>query len=124
MTDPMDLIYELLDAGEVAEARALAKDQAYMAPEVIEARYQQLRAARIPGMPRFWLVCCPSGPPPPRFKHGSETAAQGEAERMAETYPGQHFYVVEAKSRLLCKIRPVAITPCSGEPQGHDDIPF
>jgi len=128
MTHPMDLMAELLKAGLLDEAKELAKDHAYKSPETIEERYQQLRSEnRTPRMPMFWLVWCPVGPHPPKFRHGSETAAQGEAERMAEHHPGERFYVVESKSRAMCKVRPVTITPCTSEPEDKEDdidIPF
>jgi hypothetical protein len=42
----------------------------------------------------FWLVWSPTGPTTPRKRWPSAYQAEQEAERMAEKFPGNEFYVV------------------------------
>lgn len=49
-------------------------------------------------MDRFWLVWCPEGRKPPKYQHNIKESAEREAARLAEKYPGEEFYVMEAIS--------------------------
>lgn len=45
---------------------------------------------------KFWIVYSPQGPTPPRVRHDSRTKAIVAAESMAQSHPGQEFFVMEA----------------------------
>ncbi len=47
----------------------------------------------------FWLVWSPTGVSAPRVRHLSETEATNAAVDMANRYPSQEFFVLQAKSR-------------------------
>ncbi|NIJ18457.1 hypothetical protein FHS95_000126 [Sphingomonas naasensis] len=55
--------------------------------------------------PPFWLVWCPSGDHAPRFKHGSVSSAEREAERLADLHPGREFYVVQPTYHVVSQRR-------------------
>ncbi len=49
----------------------------------------------------FWMVWSPQGHAP-TYKHASEYAARGEAERLARVHPGSQFVVLQAMSAVEC----------------------
>lgn len=66
----------------------------------------------------FWVVWNPDQNAP-RYRHASEVAAIGEAERLARMNPGQRFFVLEAIAlRSVDSMQRVNLR----EP--HDEIPF
>lgn len=42
----------------------------------------------------FYLVWSPTGSTPPRYCHGTQDAAEAEADRLARANPGKNFFVV------------------------------
>lgn len=50
----------------------------------------------------FYLVWSPQGPTPPRYCHGTQDAAEAEAERLARQHPGRKFFVVAPLYSVIC----------------------
>lgn len=67
----------------------------------------------------FWIVWSPQGTRPPTVQHGTQEAAQREAERLAGAAPDCEFFVCQAVTRSK-KI--TVITQPVGTPD--DWIPF
>jgi len=67
----------------------------------------------------FWLVWCPTGATPPRFRHPTQESAEREAERLAATHPGKTFFVLEPRYSVNCGPRRVSYVPLD-----HDEVPF
>jgi hypothetical protein len=65
---------------------------------------------------RFWLVWNPEGRSP-TCKHPSRESAQTEAGRLAKTFPGQRFWVLEAQGFMRI------VNPCAWTP-AEDGLPF
>ena len=43
----------------------------------------------------FWIVWCPRGKNPPRYKHKDRKGAMAESRRLASQYPNEIFFVLE-----------------------------
>ena len=43
---------------------------------------------------QFFVVCSPTLPTPPKYKHESYEGACAEAQRLARQYDGQEFFVM------------------------------
>lgn len=72
---------------------------------------------------RFYLVWSPTGIYAPKYRHGTQTAATTEAERLAKECPGQQFFVMAALS--LSSVPPIT-NKLTRDPEDKtdDDIPF
>ena len=65
----------------------------------------------------FWFVWCPTARPP-QYRHETEQSAKTEAQRLARTYPGSRFVVLE--SVCAYEVNAVQETVFSNDA----DIPF
>ena len=72
-----------------------------------------------------WIVWSPNGPYSPQVRHSDEPTAWRVAKSMGERYPGQKFYVMEAKGFAVTR-DPVTLVRfgSSGVPVEMDEIPF
>jgi len=57
----------------------------------------------------FWYVHNPSGKAP-RHKHFSELLARQEAERLARSFPGSKFIVLQAVAQYTVAPDPIEVT--------------
>ncbi len=67
----------------------------------------------------FWLVWCPTGARPPRYRHTKQATAVAEAERLAQAYPGRTFIVLSS----VCARRFGSMECIDLRPE-VDDVPF
>lgn len=71
----------------------------------------------------FWMVYG-VGQGAPTYQHPSPHAAKTEAERLARSYPGKTFVILEAIATVRkCDVEVTLICP-STRADLHDDIPF
>ncbi len=68
----------------------------------------------------FWIVWCPTGDRPPRYRHSEEGTAVAEAERLAQVHPGRTFVVLSS----VCARRFGVMECIDLRQQVVDDIPF
>lgn len=68
----------------------------------------------------FWLVWCPTGAAPPRYRHSSRASAEREAERLARLNAGKEFFVLEPRFGVTFS----AVRATYQAPVSDDEVPF
>lgn len=69
----------------------------------------------------FYLVWCPDGARPPRYRHASLLSASQEAGRLAREHPGREFVVLQARNSVAM---PASIHKTFLADEMDDELPF